>query len=49
MNLTDSAIEGTYLFPIDNTNLKSTAVSEIKFQLGDKEIISKVAPKQQAQ
>ena len=48
VNLTDSAIEGTYLFPID-TNLKSTAVSEIKFQLGNKEIISKVTPKQQAQ
>ena len=36
------------MFPID-TNLKSTAVSQIKFQLGEKEIISKVVPKQQAQ
>jgi hypothetical protein len=45
--MTESTIEATYLFPID-TNLKSTAVSQIQFKLGDRDIISKVAPKQEA-
>ncbi len=35
------------MFPIETT-LKNTTVSQIKFKLGDKEIISKVAKKEKA-
>ena len=35
------------MFPIEKT-LKNTTVSQIKFKLGDKEIISKVAKKEKA-
>jgi pentose-5-phosphate-3-epimerase len=44
VNLTDSAVEGTYMFPME-TNVKSTTFSKIKFQLGDKEIKSKIVHK----
>ncbi len=46
-NQTDKPIEGEYMFPIETT-LKNTAVSQIKFKLGDKEIISQVALKEKA-
>ncbi len=46
-NQTEKPIEGEYMFPIETT-LKNTAVSQIKFKLGDKEIISQVALKEKA-
>ena len=46
-NRIGKTIEGEYMFPIE-TMLKNTTVSQIKFKLGDKEIISKVAKKEKA-
>ena len=45
--MTEQPIEGEYIFPIE-TSLKNTAVSQIKFKLGDKEIISQVTLKEKA-
>ena len=43
-NRIGKTIEGEYMFPIETT-LKNTAVSYIKFKLGDKEMITQVAKK----
>ena len=47
VNMTEQPIEGEYIFPIE-TSLKNTAVSQIKFKIGDKEIISQVTLKEKA-
>ena len=47
INETDQIIEASYMFPIE-TELKNTALTDVNFKLGNKEVSSKIALKEKA-
>ena len=47
INETDQLIEAIYMFPLE-TELKNTAVTNVKFKIGGREVSSKIALKERA-